>query len=77
MGFISRLKAWFSGAAAPAPAPAPRARQFIKDPASGVMIETDDPDQAAIIGMVIRTGKPVTATRGEDGKLSIKTLNPK
>lgn len=72
MGFISRLKSWFGVAAAPAPRP----RQFIKDPASGVMVETDDPDQAAIIGMAIKTGKPVIATRGDDGKLNIKTPGP-
>lgn len=72
MGFRDLLKSWFGKAATPAP----QARKFIKDPESGVMIETDDPDQAAAIAMVLKTGQPVTATRGEDGKLTIKTLEP-
>ncbi len=74
MNPISLLKSWFGFAAAPAPAPTPR--RFIKDPATGVMVETDDPDHAAVIGMVFRTGKPVTATRDKDGKLKIETLDP-
>ncbi len=73
MNFIDRLKSWFGVAAAPAP----QARQFIKDPTSGVMVETDDPDHAAIVGLAFKTGKPVLGSRGEDGKLTIQTLDPK
>ena len=74
MGLINRLKSLFGIASAPTSSAAPR--QFIKDPATGVMVETDDPDHAAVIGMVFRTGKPVTATRDKDGKLKIETLDP-
>lgn len=73
MGFKDRLKSWFGYASAPA---APEKPRFIQDPESGVLIETDDPDQAAIIAMVLKTGKPVTGTRGDDGKMTIKPLEP-
>lgn len=73
MGFIQRLKSWFGKAAAPA---APEKPRFIQDPESGVLIETDDPDQAAVIAMVLKTGKPVIGTRGPDGKMTMKPLEP-
>lgn len=72
MGFIQRLKSWFGKAATPAP----EKSRFIRDPESGVLIETDDPDQAAAIAMVLKTGKPVIGTRGPDGKMTIKPLEP-
>lgn len=77
MGFIDHLKSWFGKASAPAT----EERQFIKDPESGIFIETDsiqtdDPDHVAVIAMAIKTGKTIIATRGDDGKMAIKTLGP-
>jgi len=50
---------------------------IIRDPETGVSVETDDPVMAAVVAQAFKTGKPVIGNVDEKGKVTIRTLDPK
>ncbi len=50
---------------------------IIRDPETGVCVETDDPVMAAVVAQAFKSGKPVIGNVDEKGKVTIRTLDPK
>ncbi|MFN3827160.1 MAG: hypothetical protein ACK4NR_05985 [Micavibrio sp.] len=77
MTFIERLKKLFGREAVRPERKEPIVpSHFTLDEESGLIVQTDDPVMARVIGEAFQSGKPVIGTVDDSGRTTIRKLEP-